>query len=92
MHFFDGFRTSHELMKVDLVDDEVIRSMIENDYLVKHRASALTPDKPVLRGTSQNPDVYFQGRETVNPYYEVLPEVVQTLPAMESEAKAGRPQ
>ncbi len=77
VHFFDGFRTSHELMKVDLVDDEVICSMIENDYLVEHRASALTPDKPVLRGTSQNPDVYFQGRETVNPYYEALPEVVQ---------------
>ncbi|WP_457665260.1 pyruvate:ferredoxin (flavodoxin) oxidoreductase [Thiolapillus sp.] len=77
VHFFDGFRTSHELMKVDLVDDDVIRRMIENDYLVRHRASALTPDKPVLRGTSQNPDVYFQGRETVNPYYEKLPEVVQ---------------
>ncbi len=77
VHFFDGFRTSHELMKVDLVDDDVIRAMIHNDYLVEHRQRALTPDKPVLRGTSQNPDVYFQGRETVNPWYAALPGVVQ---------------
>ncbi|WP_456404503.1 pyruvate:ferredoxin (flavodoxin) oxidoreductase [Thiolapillus sp.] len=77
VHFFDGFRTSHELMKVDLVDDEVIRSMIKNDYLIEHRQRAMTPDRPVLRGTSQNPDVYFQGRETVNPWYDKLPQVVQ---------------
>ena len=77
VHFFDGFRTSHELMKVDLLDDEIIRDMINSDYLIEHRRSALTPDKPVLRGTSQNPDVYFQGRETVNPWYEKLPQVVQ---------------
>ncbi|HID44815.1 MAG TPA: pyruvate:ferredoxin (flavodoxin) oxidoreductase [Chromatiaceae bacterium] len=77
VHFFDGFRTSHELMKVDLVDDTVIRSMIENEYLIDHRQRAMTPDRPVLRGTSQNPDVYFQGRETVNPYYDRLPQVVQ---------------
>ncbi|WP_456374611.1 pyruvate:ferredoxin (flavodoxin) oxidoreductase [Thiolapillus sp.] len=77
VHFFDGFRTSHELMKVDLVDDEVIRAMIPNECLVEHRQRALTPDKPVLRGTSQNPDVYFQGRETVNPWYARLPSVVQ---------------
>jgi pyruvate-ferredoxin/flavodoxin oxidoreductase len=78
VHFFDGFRTSHELMKVDLIDDEVIRSMIGNGYLVAHRERALTPDQPVLRGTSQNPDVYFQGRETVNLWYEALPQVVQS--------------
>ncbi|BAO43740.1 pyruvate:ferredoxin (flavodoxin) oxidoreductase [Thiolapillus brandeum] len=77
VHFFDGFRTSHELMKVDLVDDETIRSMISNECLVEHRQRALTPDRPVLRGTSQNPDVYFQGRETVNPWYAKLPQVVQ---------------
>jgi pyruvate-ferredoxin/flavodoxin oxidoreductase len=78
VHFFDGFRTSHELMKVDLVDDEVIRAMIQNDYLVEHRRRALTPDRPVLRGTSQNPDVYFQGRETVNPWYDKLPRWCRT--------------
>ncbi|WP_456448002.1 pyruvate:ferredoxin (flavodoxin) oxidoreductase [Thiolapillus sp.] len=77
VHFFDGFRTSHELMKVDLVEDDVIRAMISNDCLVEHRQRALTPDRPVLRGTSQNPDVYFQGRETVNPWYAKLPQVVQ---------------
>ncbi len=77
VHFFDGFRTSHELMKVDLVDDDVIRAMIPNDCLIEHRERALTPDRPVLRGTSQNPDVYFQGRETVNPWYARLPGVVQ---------------
>ncbi len=77
VHFFDGFRTSHELMKVEVIDDEVIRAMVETGYLIEHRNRALTPDRPVLRGTSQNPDVYFQGRETVNPYYEALPGVVQ---------------
>lgn len=77
VHFFDGFRTSHELMKMELVDDAVIRSMIENQYLIEHRQRAMTPDRPVLRGTSQNPDVYFQGRETVNPYYSKLPQVLQ---------------
>ncbi|HDK37827.1 MAG TPA: pyruvate:ferredoxin (flavodoxin) oxidoreductase, partial [Thiolapillus brandeum] len=77
VHFFDGFRTSHELMKVELVDDDVIRSMIDSDDLIAHRQRAMTPDRPVLRGTSQNPDVYFQGRETVNPWYEKLPGVVQ---------------
>ena len=77
VHFFDGFRTSHELMKVELIDDETIGAMVNTGYLIEHRNRALTPDRPVLRGTSQNPDVYFQGRETVNPYYEALPGIVQ---------------
>ncbi|HIE54426.1 MAG TPA: pyruvate:ferredoxin (flavodoxin) oxidoreductase, partial [Chromatiaceae bacterium] len=77
VHFFDGFRTSHELMEVEMIDDEVIRCMLETGYLIEHRQRAMTPDRPVLRGTSQNPDVYFQGRETVNPYYEALPGIVQ---------------
>ena len=77
VHFFDGFRTSHELMKVEVIDDEVIHAMVDTGYLIEHRNRALTPDRPVLRGTSQNPDVYFQGRETVNPYYEALPDIVQ---------------
>ena len=77
IHFFDGFRTSHELMKVEMIEDEAIRAMVDTGYLLEHRNRALTPDRPVLRGTSQNPDVYFQGRESVNPYYEALPAVVQ---------------
>lgn len=77
VHFFDGFRTSHEVSKVELLDDDVIRAMIDDDLVAQHRARALTPDKPVLRGSSQNPDVYFQARETVNPFYNDLPEIIQ---------------
>lgn len=77
VHFFDGFRTSHEISKVELLGDEVIRAMIDDKLVADHRARALTPDKPVIRGTSQNPDVYFQARETVNPFYNALPEIVQ---------------
>ena len=77
VHFFDGFRTSHEISKVELISDDVIRAMIDDDLVAQHRARALTPDKPVLRGTSQNPDVYFQARETVNPFYNELPEIIQ---------------
>ena len=79
VHFFDGFRTSHELMKVELIDDEVIHSMVDADCLIAHRERALTPDRPVLRGSSQNPDVYFQGRESVNPWYAALPGIVQEV-------------
>jgi len=77
MHFFDGFRTSHEVAKIISVDDTVIRAMINDDWVAAHRGRALTPDSPVLRGTAQNPDVYFQGRESVNPYYNALPEIAQ---------------
>jgi pyruvate-ferredoxin/flavodoxin oxidoreductase len=77
IHFFDGFRTSHEVNKIERLLDEDIRAMIDDDLVAAHRARALTPDRPVLRGTAQNPDVYFQGRETVNPYYKNCPDIVQ---------------
>ena len=77
MHFFDGFRTSHEVAKINSIDDTVIRAMIKDEWVTAHRHRALTPDKPVMRGTAQNPDVYFQARESVNPYYLALPNIVQ---------------
>ncbi|MCE0483184.1 MAG: pyruvate:ferredoxin (flavodoxin) oxidoreductase [Methylacidiphilales bacterium] len=77
MHFFDGFRTSHEVSKIETVSDEVILSLINEDRVLEHRARALSPDRPVLRGTAQNPDVYFQARETVNPFYQACPGIVQ---------------
>ncbi|NJA07703.1 pyruvate:ferredoxin (flavodoxin) oxidoreductase [Methylococcaceae bacterium WWC4] len=77
MHFFDGFRTSHEVAKIVEVGDDVIRAMIDDAWVAEHRNRALTPDRPVLRGTAQNPDVYFQGRESVNPFYAALPDIAQ---------------
>lgn len=77
MHFFDGFRTSHEVSKLVTIDDEILKGMIRREWVSAFRGRALTPDKPVLRGTAQNPDVYFQARETVNPFYEALPGIVQ---------------
>jgi pyruvate-ferredoxin/flavodoxin oxidoreductase len=77
LHFFDGFRTSHEINRIDLPGPEQIRAMINDDLVRAHRGRALTPDHPVLRGTAQNPDVAFQGRETVNPYYLACPTIVQ---------------
>ncbi len=77
IHFFDGFRTSHEVMKIEQLTIEDIKSMISDDLVIAHRERALTPDKPVMRGTAQNPDVYFQGRETVNPFYTACPGIVQ---------------
>ncbi len=77
LHFFDGFRTSHEVAKVEQVPLEVVRAMIDDELVFAHRARALTPDHPFIRGTSQNPDVYFQARESVNPYYQRMPEIVQ---------------
>lgn len=77
IHFFDGFRTSHEIAKIDLLDDDDVRAMIDDSLVLAHRARALSPDRPVLRGTAQNPDVYFQARETVNPYYAECPGIVQ---------------
>jgi len=85
LHFFDGFRTSHEVAKVEQVSVEVVREMIDDTLVFAHRARALTPDHPVLRGTAQNPDVYFQARETVNPYYNAMPGIVQK--AMDKFAK-----
>jgi len=77
MHFFDGFRTSHEIMKIEELSIETIKELIDDELVAAHRARALTPDAPVLRGTAQNADVYFQGRETVNPYYAAVPGIVQ---------------
>ena len=77
VHFFDGFRTSHEVAKIEQLTADDLRAMIDGDLVRRHRARALTPDKPVLRGTAQNPDVYFQARETVNPFYRATPTIVQ---------------
>ena len=77
LHFFDGFRTSHEVAKIETVSVDVVRQMIDDQWVQAHRGRALSPAHPVLRGSSQNPDVYFQARETVNPYYAALPELVQ---------------
>jgi len=77
LHFFDGFRSSHEIQKIEQVTRDHIREMIDNDLVVAHRARALSPDHPTIRGTAQNPDVYFQGRETVNKYYDAAPGIVQ---------------
>lgn len=77
LHFFDGFRTSHEVMKIEELTADDMHAMIDDELVIAHRKRALTPDNPVLRGTAQNPDVFFQGRETVNPYYIACPEMVQ---------------
>ena len=77
LHFFDGFRTSHEVSKIELLDESVLKKMIDEKLVQEHRARGLSPDHPFIRGTSQNPDVYFQGRESVNTYYEKLPDILQ---------------
>jgi len=77
IHFFDGFRTSHEVSKVEMLTDDDIRAMIDDELVQAHRARGLSPDRPVLRGTAQNPDVFFQAREAANLYYEKAPEIVQ---------------
>jgi pyruvate-ferredoxin/flavodoxin oxidoreductase len=77
LHFFDGFRTSHEVARLELPGPEELRAMIDDDLVRAHRARALSPDRPCIRGTSQNPDVCFQARETVNPYYLACPTIVQ---------------
>jgi len=85
VHFFDGFRTSHEVAKVEQLSVDDLKAMIDDELVRKHRARSLSPDRPVLRGTAQNPDVYFQARETVNPYYLAVPTIVQN--AMDKFAK-----
>src|SRR5262245_12172540 len=77
VHFFDGFRSSHEVAKVEQLTDEDMRAMLDQDLIRAHRMRSLSPDHPVLRGTAQNPDVYFQARETVNPFYKAVPAIVQ---------------
>ena len=77
LHFFDGFRTSHEVGKIEELTDDDLRAMIDHELVEAHRKRALSPDHPVLRGTAQNPDVFFQARETVNPFYLACPAIVQ---------------
>ncbi len=79
LHFFDGFRTSHEINKIVLLSDEDLKSLISMQTIIDHRQRALSPDHPVIRGTAQNPDVFFQARESVNPYYAEAPQIVQAV-------------
>ncbi|MCB0685069.1 MAG: pyruvate:ferredoxin (flavodoxin) oxidoreductase [Saprospiraceae bacterium] len=79
IHFFDGFRTSHEIGKIEIISDHIIREMIDDNLVYAHRQRALSPDHPFIRGTAQNPDVYFQGRETVNAFYNATPAIVQEM-------------
>src|SRR5215470_3450159 len=79
LHFFDGFRTSHEVNKIELLGEDHLRAMIDMDRVLEHRRRALSPAHPVLRGTAQNPDVFFQSREAANPYYAACPEKVQAV-------------
>jgi pyruvate-ferredoxin/flavodoxin oxidoreductase len=84
LHFFDGFRTSHEIQKISLLSDPDLFSFIPQQLILAHRARCLTPDRPFIRGTAQNPDVYFQARESVNKYYNLCPDIVSE--AMDSFA------
>ena len=79
LHYFDGFRTSHEVAKIDQISDDDLRSLISEDAIAAHRQRALTPDKPVIRGTAQNPDVFFQAREAANPFYDACADIVERL-------------
>lgn len=77
VHFFDGYRTSHEINKIAQIDEQTIRAMIDDTLVAAHRGRGLSPERPFIRGTAQNPDVYFQARESVNPYYQICPAIVQ---------------
>jgi pyruvate-ferredoxin/flavodoxin oxidoreductase len=77
LHVMDGFRTSHEVMKIEALCDDDLKALVDDELVRAHRARALSPDRPFIRGTAQNPDIYFQARETVNPYYAKVPAIVQ---------------
>ena len=79
MHFFDGFRTSHEINKASTISDETVKAMLDEKLVRAHRERALSPDNPILRGTAQNPDVFFQAREACNPFYLACPTIVQKV-------------
>ncbi len=79
LHFFDGFRSSHEIQKVEELDQETMKKLIDPELVWAHRQRSMNPEKPVIRGTSQNPDVFFAARETVNKYYEATPAIVQKV-------------
>jgi pyruvate-ferredoxin/flavodoxin oxidoreductase len=89
LHFFDGFRTSHEINKIELLDDDDLRALVREDDVLAHRARGLSPDHPVLRGSAQNPDVFFQAREAANPFYDAAPETVAHI-MDELAARTGR--
>jgi pyruvate-ferredoxin/flavodoxin oxidoreductase len=89
VHFFDGFRTSHELNTIDPLTDDDLRALVPEELVWAHRARALSPEGPFIRGTAQNPDVYFQARETVNPFYARVPDVVEDLMAQLAD-RTGR--
>lgn len=90
LHIFDGFRTSHEVAKIVPISDDEIRSMLDEDLIRAHRERALTPDHPSIRGTAQNPDVYFQTRESVNPYYNAVTQIVEETMAQFGEITGRR--
>ena len=79
IHFFDGFRTSHEVSKIEMLDESVLRALIDDKIIAEIRARAMSPDQPILRGTAQNPDAFFQGREAANSFYAACPDIVQKV-------------
>jgi len=89
VHFFDGFRTSHELNTIEMLSDDDLRALVPEELVRAHRGRALSPERPFIRGTAQNPDVYFQARETVNPFYARIPDVVEDAMARLAE-RTGR--
>jgi pyruvate-ferredoxin/flavodoxin oxidoreductase len=90
LHFFDGFRTSHELNTISRLDLDDVHALLDDDLVAAHRARALSPDHPVLRGSAQNPDVFFQSREAANPFYAAVPRIVQQA-MRELGERTGRP-
>ena len=89
LHFFDGFRTSHELNTIEMLADDDLRALVPEELVREHRARGLSPERPFIRGTAQNPDIYFQARETVNPFYARVPAVVEEMMAALAE-RTGR--
>ncbi|MCB0036180.1 MAG: 2-oxoacid:acceptor oxidoreductase family protein, partial [Anaerolineales bacterium] len=89
LHFFDGFRTSHEINQIELLNDDVLHALMNDELIAAHRERGLNPEHPVLRGTAQNPDVFFQARESVNPYYNACPDILQKIMNRFAE-KTGR--
>jgi len=79
IHFFDGFRTSHEVGKILPIGDEVLRALVDDKFIIQYRQNALSPDRPIIRGTAQNPDVFFQAREACNPFHAAVPGIVQSV-------------
>jgi len=79
VHFFDGFRTSHEAKNIEIIDDEIIKELIKDEWVLAHQERSLTPENPVVRGTAQGPNTFFQSREAINPYYEACPEITQSV-------------